>query len=53
MTLTSNQCDGNVHVVPLDGPEHIESKECWCEPELLEDYTHQGGLKLYTHKEIQ
>ena len=45
--------DGNVHVIPTGGPEHIEHSTCWCEPELAEDYTSQGGSKLYVHREIQ
>ena len=30
--------DGHVHVMPLGGPEHFESKDCWCQPELAADY---------------
>lgn len=45
--------DGNVHTMPLDGPEHTESAECWCEPELIADETEGGGVKCYLHKEIQ
>lgn len=45
--------DGNVHVMPTHGPEHIESKDCWCEPELIEDETENGGVKCYLHKELQ
>jgi len=45
--------DGNVHTMPMDGPEHIESKDCWCEPELVDDFTKDGGVKHYLHKEIQ
>jgi len=50
-----SQPDGNVHVVPIGGqnPEHIESKDCWCEPYLAEDYSKDMGVKLYIHKEIQ
>lgn len=50
-----NQPDGNVHVVPTGGqnPEHIESKDCWCQPELRDDYSDTGGVKLYVHGEIQ
>jgi hypothetical protein len=53
--MKPTEADGNVHVVPVGGPnpEHIESKDCWCGPELTEDYTSQGGTRLYTHKEIQ
>lgn len=45
--------DGNVHTMPTDGPAHEESKDCWCEPELRDDFTDQGGVKHYLHKEIQ
>lgn len=45
--------DGNVHTMPTSGPEHEESKDCWCEPELLEDYSSENGVKCYLHKEIQ
>ncbi len=48
-----SRSDGNVHVMPTHGPEHVESKDCWCEPVLTEDYTPDGGTKLYTHREIQ
>lgn len=45
--------DGNVHTMPIHGPAHIESSECWCEPELTADYSSEGGAKAYLHKEIQ
>lgn len=45
--------DGNVHVIPLDGTEHEESGDCWCDPELTEDYTEEDGKKLYTHRQTQ
>jgi hypothetical protein len=45
--------DGNVHTMPTNGPEHIESKDCWCEPVLDADYTDQCGVKHYVHKELQ
>lgn len=45
--------DGNVHTVPSIGPEHIESKDCWCEPELIGDYANDNGVKHYLHKELQ
>lgn len=44
--------DGNVHVMPTDA-EHEESKDCWCSPTLQEDYTAQGGKKVYLHREMQ
>lgn len=51
--MSQPEPDGNVHVTPTNGPKHVESKDCWCEPELLEDYTEDGGKKLYLHKEPQ
>jgi hypothetical protein len=50
-----SEVDGNVHVIPVgeNQPEHQENKFCWCEPELAEDYTTEGGKKMYLHKEIQ
>jgi len=33
--------------------EHIESAECWCEPELIGDHESEGGAKHYLHREIQ
>ena len=45
--------DGNVHTIPTDGPEHQESKDCWCHPDLLDDFTDEGGVKHYLHREIQ
>lgn len=51
----SNANDGNVHVVPVGGqnPWHAESKDCWCEPDLEHDFTDDGGVKVYVHREIQ
>ncbi len=48
-----SQPDGNVHTMPTAGPEHIESKDCWCEPDLVADYSNDGGVKCYLHKEIR
>ncbi len=45
--------DGNVHVMPDAPPQHIESKDCWCVPDMIEDHTNDGGVKCYLHKEIQ
>lgn len=47
------ETDGNIHTMPTHGPEHEESENCWCEPELLNDFTAIGGVKQYLHKEIQ
>lgn len=45
--------DGNIHVMPDYGPKHFESKDCWCEPELIEDASENGGTKCFLHKELQ
>lgn len=45
--------DGNVHTVPTHGREHVESKDCWCQPEMIEDCTKQGGTKCYLRREVQ
>lgn len=45
--------DGNVHTMPIDNKKHLESYSCWCDPELVGDYTNQGGVKHYLHKELQ
>lgn len=46
--------DEHVHCIPTgEGqPEHRSHANCWCEPELVEDYTDENGLKLYVHKEM-
>ncbi len=49
----SPEPDGHVHVMPMGGPEHKESKDCWCEPELRYDFTDNGGHQVWVHKEIQ
>lgn len=50
----SKEPDGNVHAMKVDiGVLHEESKDCWCEPELIEDATENGGVKCYLHKETQ
>lgn len=51
--MKDKNIDGNVHVVPMHGPEHEESKDCWCCPDLIEDDTHNGGKKCYLHNELQ
>jgi hypothetical protein len=45
--------DGNVHTVPFPGRKHLESRDCWCEPELVGDYTGEGGCSHYLHREDQ
>lgn len=44
--------DENIHVIPKD-KQHLCSEECWCQPILLEDYTGEGGSKLYNHRDLQ
>lgn len=42
----------DVHVVPEFKGErvHKSTPECWCDPELREDYTDQGGGRLWVHR---
>lgn len=43
--------DGNVHVVPTNGAmEHVESKDCWCEPTLIQDIDQEHDKQVYSHK---
>ena len=44
--------DGNVHTMPDDG-KHAENKNCWCHPELRDDFTSEGGKKHYVHNRAQ
>lgn len=44
--------DGHVHTVPTF-TKHFESKDCWCEPELIDDFTANGGKKHFLHREEQ
>ena len=50
---TAEGPDGNIHVMPKAGPKHIESKDCWCEPEVIQDARAEGGCLAYLHKEMQ
>ena len=44
--------DGHIHVMPTHGPEHMESKDCWCEPYL--DYKDaENGNEVWMHRELQ
>lgn len=50
----SRKPDGNVHVMPrAEKDTHIESPNCFCEPELIGDYRSTGGCRLYMHREKQ
>ncbi len=49
---TNMEVDGNVHIMPLD-KQHYENSECWCNPEIIDDFTSNGGKKVYLHREIQ
>ena len=52
-TVDNEGPDGNVHCMPKSGPEHTESVDCWCEPEVIQDSSNEGGCKAYLHKEVQ
>lgn len=48
----NNEVDGNVHVMPADGPEHQENKECWCEPYL--DYKDtENSNEVWVHRDTR
>lgn len=32
---------------------HIESEKCWCQPELKNDFTSEGGAKHFVHRDRQ
>lgn len=49
---TSVKPDGNVHTMPTD-QTHYETSECWCVPELMDDFTTAGGRKHYLHRQFQ
>jgi len=41
----------NIHVIPTDGKiAHIESKECWCCPELIQDIDEDHVVQVWSHK---
>lgn len=44
----------DIHVLPIfEGePVHDEKPDCWCEPSL-EDYTPEGGSRLFIHNRPQ
>lgn len=44
----------DIHVIPVfdKEPEHIESSDCWCEPELhYEDEL--TGKRVWSHRRIE
>lgn len=51
-TEAFQKVDGNVHTMPLE-KDHVESVDCWCEPELIGDYTSEGGVKHFLHRDTQ
>lgn len=43
--------DGNVHVMPTASKiEHVESKDCWCEPKLIQDIDEEHKKQVWLHK---
>lgn len=47
----SQSIDGNIHVIPLYGPlNHEESKNCWCEPILVQDIDEEHDKQVWVHK---
>lgn len=51
-TRAAEFIDGNVHVMPSD-EEHYENENCWCNPTLQEDFTEDGGKKVFVHNRRQ
>ena len=41
----------DIHTMPSGLPEHLTSKDCWCEPEVY--FVSDSGGKAWLHKEIQ
>lgn len=49
--IKKNIHDGNVHIVPtFSCIEHIESKNCWCEPTLIQDIDDEHDKQVWSHK---
>ena len=43
--------DNNIHVIPTNGTmEHLESKDCWCEPDLIQDIDDDHDKQVWVHK---
>lgn len=43
--------DGNIHVVPTDGEmDHLESKDCWCVPTMIQEIDSDHRHRVFTHK---
>jgi len=46
-----SQHDGNIHVIPAEGTmEHVESKDCWCEPTLVQAIDDEHDKEVWAHK---
>lgn len=46
-----SQPDGNIHVIPAEGTmEHVESKDCWCEPTLIQAIDDEHDKEVWAHK---
>lgn len=43
--------DNNIHVLPtVSTMPHKESKDCWCEPILLQDIDEEHDKQVWSHK---
>lgn len=50
--LAEPTCKQSLQVEEQQGPEHISSPECWCEPEL--DYKDpETGAEVWVHRGLQ
>ena len=41
----------DIHYMPDDG-KHECSKNCWCQPELNENFKDEDGRRLWVHREL-
>jgi len=43
--------DGNIHVIPTESSmPHQESKDCWCEPELVQPIDDEHDKEVWAHR---
>jgi hypothetical protein len=42
--------DGNIHVIPTHGTKHEETKDCWCDPTLIQDIDDEHDKQVWSHK---
>lgn len=43
--------DNNIHVIPtISKMPHTESKDCWCEPTLIQEIDEEHNKQVWSHK---